>query len=147
MSYKDSENNVSQNRLDHFNTVSVHWDSIPKLLPPTWDFLLKKMKYNLRNRVFDRRGATQLENVGTQSEKQNPESSKDTHTGVTEELQNLSVKAPGTVLFLSDTADKLYRVQIQENCDQYKKIRYLGWGSARRLVKFQINLSVFKIQS
>ena len=109
------------------------------------------MKYNLRNTVFNRRGATQLENVGTQSEQQNPESSKDTHTGLTEELQNLSVKeplhkAPGTVLFLSDTADKLYRFQIQENCDQYKKIRYLGWGSARRLVKFQINLSVFKIQ-
>ena len=69
----------------------------------------------------------QLEKVGTQSEPQNPETSKNMHTSLTPELQNASVKqffyvAPGTVLFLPDTADKLYRVQVIEMCDQYTKI-------------------------
>ena len=59
-------------------------------------------------------GATQLENVGTQSEPQNPEISKDMLSGSTQALQNVSVKEffhvpPGTVLFLPDTSDKLYR--------------------------------------
>ena len=63
------------------------------------------MKYN-------ESGAKQLKNVGTQSEPQNLETSKDMHTGLTQELQNVCVKeffhvAPGTTLFLPDTADKL----------------------------------------
>ena len=42
---------------------------------------------------------------------QNPESSKNMHTGMTPKLQSVSVNvffhaAPGTVLFLPDTADK-----------------------------------------
>ena len=92
------------------------------------------MKYNLINAIFDESGAKQLENVGTQSEPQNPETSEDMHTGLTQELQNVCVKeffhvAAGTILFLPDTADKLYRVQVLENCDQYTKVRYFGWGS------------------
>ena len=50
------------------------------------------MKYNLRKTVFDESGATQLENVGIQSEQQNPESSKDMHTCLTQEVQTVSVK-------------------------------------------------------
>ena len=58
------------------------------------------------------------------------------NTGLTQELQKVSVKeifyvAPGLVLFLPDTADKLYRVQVLENRNQYTKIRYLGWASER----------------
>ena len=83
---------------------------------------------------FRRSGAKQVANVGTQSELQNPETSKDMHTGLNQELQNVCIKeffhvAPGTIIFLSDTADKLYRVQVLENCDQYTKIRFFGWGS------------------
>ena len=49
-------------------------------------------------------------------------------------MQNVCVKeffhvAAGTILFLSDTTDKLYRVQVLENCDEYTKIKYFGWGS------------------
>ena len=92
------------------------------------------MKYNLRNAIFDESGAKQLENVGTKSEPKNPETSKDMHTGLTQELQNVSVKeffhvASGTILFVPDTADKLCRVQVVEKCDQYTKIRYFGWVS------------------
>ena len=50
------------------------------------------MKYNVRNAIFDESGAKQLENVGTQSEPQNPETSKDMHTSLTQELQNAYVK-------------------------------------------------------
>ena len=104
--------------------------------PQTEIFSLKKMKYNLRNTVFNDSGATQLENVGTQSEPRNSESSKDMHTGLTQELRKISVKeffhvAPGTVFCLPDTTEKLYRVQVIENCVQYTKLRYLGWGSER----------------
>ena len=96
------------------------------------------MKYNLRNAIFDESGAKQLENVGTQSEPQNPETSEDMHTGLTQELQNVCVKeffhvAAGTILFLPDTSDKLYRVQVLENCDQYTKVRYFGWGQSTTL--------------
>ena len=106
------------------------------------------MKYNLRNAIFDESGAKQLENAGTQSEPQNPETSKDMHTGLTQELKNVCVKeffhvAPGTILFLPDTAEKLYRVQVLEV--HQNKIFCLG-VRARRLVQFQINLGVFKIQ-
>ena len=92
------------------------------------------MKYNLRNAIFDKSGAKQLENVGTQSKPQNLATSKNIHTGLTQELQNVYAKeffhvAPGTILFLPDTADKLYRVQVIENCEHYTKIRYFGWGS------------------
>ena len=70
------------------------------------------MKYNLRNAIFDESGGKQLENVGTQSELQNPETSKDIHSGLTQELQNVCVKeffhvAAGTIFFLQDTAEKL----------------------------------------
>ena len=69
-------------------------------------------KYNIRNAIFDESPAKQLENVGAQSEPQNPETSKDMKTCLTQELQNVCVKelfqvAAGTILFLSDTADKL----------------------------------------
>ena len=92
------------------------------------------MKDNLRNAIFDESGAKQLENVGTQSEPQNPETSKDMQTGLTQELQNVCLNEffhvpQGTILFLPDTADKLYRVQVLENCDKYTKIKYFGWGS------------------
>ena len=50
------------------------------------------MKYNLTNTVFGMIGAAQLENICTQREPQNPESSKDVHAGLTRELQNVSVK-------------------------------------------------------
>ena len=94
------------------------------LVPPTCGFFFK-MKYNLRNAIFDESGAKQLENVGTQSEPQNPETSEDMHTGLTQELQNVCVKecfhvAAGTILFLPDTSEKLYRVQVLENCDTPK---------------------------
>ena len=92
------------------------------------------MKYNLRNTLFDENGATQLENRGTQSEPQNHLSSKDMHTGLTQYLPNERVKeffhvAPGAVLSLPDTTEKLYRVEAPENCRRYTKIRYLCWGS------------------
>ena len=97
-----------------------------------------KKKYNLRNKVFDESGATQLENVGTQSEQQNPESSKDMHTRLTQELQKVSLReflhvAPKKVISLPDTAEELYRVQVPENCNQYSKMRYLGWGQGTTL--------------
>ena len=38
------------------------------------------MKYDLGNAIFDESGAKQLENVGTQSEPQNPETSEEMHT-------------------------------------------------------------------
>ena len=92
------------------------------------------MKYNLKNAIFDESSAKKLQNVGKQSELQNPETNEDMHTGLTQELQNVCVEelfyvAPGTILFLPDTADELYRVQVLENCDQYTKIIYFGWGS------------------
>ena len=135
MSYEDFEDKVSRNWLDRFNIQSLfvgvffqNYLSQPEI------FSLKKTKYNLRNTVFDESGATQLENVGTQSKQQNPESSKDMHTGLTQELQTVSVKeffhvALGTVLFPPGTADNLYRARVLENYDQYTKIRYLCWGS------------------
>ena len=50
------------------------------------------MKYNLRNAIFHESGAKQLENVGSQSDQQNPETSKDMHTSLTQELENAYVK-------------------------------------------------------
>ena len=50
------------------------------------------MKNNLRNAIFDESGAKQLKNAGRQSEPQYPETSKDMHKCLTQELQNVCVK-------------------------------------------------------
>ena len=135
MSYNDSGENVSRNRLDRFNIQSLFGGVVFKIYFPQPEifFTEENEKQLEKKTVFYESGATQLENVGTQSEPQNPKSSKDTHTGLTQEFQNVSVKeffhvAPGRVLFLPDTADKLYRVEVLENCDHFFKTRYLGWG-------------------
>ena len=73
------------------------------------------------------------------------------HTGLTQELQNVCLKeffhvAPGTILFLPDTAEKLQSSSTRKLRSVHQnKMFWLG-VRARRLAQFQINLGVFKKQ-
>ena len=58
----------------------------------------------------------------------------DANTGLTQNFQDLSVKVqfhttPGTILFIPDTVNEFYKVQVLENSGHETKIRYSGWSS------------------
>ena len=36
--------------------------------------------------------------------------------------------SPGSILFIPDTADKLYKIQVLEHLLEETKVRYIGWG-------------------
>ena len=54
-------------------------------------------------------------------------------SGLTQTMSNLTIEykfhiSPGSILFIPDTADKLYKIQVLEHLLEETKVRYIGWG-------------------
>ena len=96
-----------------------------------------KMNYNLRKTVVNDSVRLQIQSQDNASSRDIIDDSdpiSDANTGLTQNFQDLSVKqqfhtTPGTILFIPDTVNKLYKVQVLENSGHETKIRYSGWGS------------------
>ena len=96
-----------------------------------------KTNYNLRKTVVNDSVRLHLQSQDNASSRDiidNSDPISDAHTGLTQNFQHLSLKeqfhtTPGTILFIPDTANKLYKVQVLENSGHETKIRYTGWGS------------------
>ena len=95
------------------------------------------MNYNLRKTVVNDSVRLQIQSQDNASSRDIIDDSdpiSDANTGLTQNFQDLSVKeqfhtTPGTILFIPDTANKLYKVQVLENSGHETKIRYSGWDS------------------
>ena len=96
-----------------------------------------KMKYNLRKTVVNDSVRLQVQcqdNASSRDIIDDSDAISDAPTGLTQNFQNPIVKeqfrtTPGTILFIPDTVNKLYKVQVLENSGHEIKIRYSGWGS------------------
>ena len=52
-------------------------------------------------------------------------------SGLTQQMSNLTIEkrfhiSPGSFLFIPDTADKFYKIQVLENLLEETKVRYIG---------------------
>ena len=55
-------------------------------------------------------------------------------SGLTQQMSNLTIEnkfhiSPGSILFIVDTAEKLYKTQVLEHLLEETKVRYIGWGT------------------
>ena len=100
-----------------------------------------KMNYNLRKNVVNdsvRLPIQSQDNASSRDVIDDPDPISDANTGLTQNFQDLSVKeqfhtTTGTILFIPDTVNKLYKVQVLENSGHETKIRYSVWGSEHDL--------------
>ena len=96
-----------------------------------------KMNYNLRKTVVNNTVRLPIQSQDNASSRDIIDDSdpiSDANTALTQNFQDLSVKeqfhtTPGNILFIPDTVNKLYKVQVLENSGHETKIRYSGWGS------------------
>ena len=96
-----------------------------------------KLNYNLRKTVVNDSVRQQIQSQDNASSRDiidDSEPISDANTGLTQHFQDLSVKEqfhtkPGTILFIPDTVNKLYKVQVLENSGHETKTRYSDWGS------------------
>ena len=86
------------------------------------------MKYNLRAKE-----ALTIENSPKTDICSENEVNPNPNSGLTQQMSNLTIEnkfhiSPGSILFIPDTADKLYTIQVLEHLLEEKKVRYIGWG-------------------
>ena len=86
------------------------------------------MKYNLRAKEVLTIENSPKTDICSESEV-NPNPS----SGLTQQMSNLTIEnkfhiSPGSILFIPDTADNLYKIQVIEHLLEETKVRYIGWG-------------------
>ena len=86
------------------------------------------MKYNLRAKE-----ALTIENSPKTDICSESEVNPNPSSGLTQQMSNLTIEnkfhiSPGSILFIPDTADKLYKTQVFEHLLEETKVRYIGWG-------------------
>ena len=57
----------------------------------------------------------------------------DPSSGLTQQMSNHTIEnkfhiSPGSILFIPDTADKLYNIQVLEHLSEETKVGCIGWG-------------------
>ena len=86
------------------------------------------MKYNLRAKE-----ALTIENSPKTDIRSENEVNPISSSGLTQPMSNLTIEnkfhiSPGSILFIPDTPDKLYKIQVLEHLLEETKVRYIGWG-------------------
>ena len=86
------------------------------------------MKYNLRTKE-----ALTIENSPQTDICSEIEVNPNPSSGLTQQMSNLTIEnkfhiSPGSILFIPDTADKVYKIQVLEHLLEEPKVRYIGWG-------------------
>ena len=86
------------------------------------------MKYNFRTKE-----ALTIENPPRKDICFETEVNPNPSSGLTQQMSNLTIEnkfhiSPGFILFIPDTADKLYKIQVLERLLDKTKVRYIGWG-------------------
>ena len=100
-----------------------------------------KMNHNLRKTVVNDSVRLQFQSEDNASSRDiidDSDTISDANTGLTQNFPDLSVKeqfhtTPGTTLFIPDTVNKVYKMQVLENSGHETKIRYSGWDSEQGL--------------
>ena len=86
------------------------------------------MKYNLRAKE-----ALTIENSSKTDICSEREVNTNPSSGLTHQMSNFTIEnkfhiSLGSILFIPDTADKLYKIQLLEHLLEETKVRYIGWG-------------------
>ena len=87
------------------------------------------MKYNLRTKE-----PLTIENSPQTDICSETEINPNPSTGLTQQVFNLTVEnkfhiSPGSILFIPETAEKFYKIQVLEHLLGETKFRYIGWGN------------------
>ena len=91
-------------------------------------FACSKTKYNLRTKE-----ALTIENPPQTDICSEIEVNLNPSSGLTQQMSTLTLEnkfhiSPGSILFIPDTTDKLFKIQEFEHLLEETKVRYIGWG-------------------
>ena len=86
------------------------------------------MKYNLRTK-----DALTIENSPQTDICSETELNPNPSSGLIQQILNLTIEnkfhiSPGSILFIPDTADKLYKIQVFKHLLDETEVRYIKWG-------------------
>ena len=97
------------------------------------------MKYNLRAKE-----ALTIENSPKTDFCSENEVNPNTSSVLTQEMSNLTKEnkfhiSLGSILFIPDTTNKLYKIQVLKYLLEEMKVRYIGWGPIGVSKNFYVN--------